>query len=263
MIEIHTVCEFLEQFAPLQLAEEWDNVGLLIGDRRRPVQRIMTCLTVTPATAAEAESDRVELIVTHHPFPFRPLKRITSDDTTGRLLLQLIRANVAVFSPHTAFDSAVQGINQRLAEGLGLRDVRPLIPDGATASEAGRGRFGRLAERLSLTDLARRAKDWLKIDKLGWVGSSMREVSLVAVGCGSAGQFLEPAQRCGCEALITGETNFHTCLEAEASETALLLLGHFASERFAVEQLADVLRQRFDEIDIWASRRERDPLQWM
>src|SRR5688572_20463375 len=107
---LRDICQFLDQLAPPRLAEEWDNVGLLVGDPAQPIERIMTCLTITPASAAEAVSQRADLIVTHHPLPFRPLKRLTSDHTPGRLLLSLIRAGIAVHSPHTAFDSAAAGI---------------------------------------------------------------------------------------------------------------------------------------------------------
>jgi len=113
---LSTICDFLDQFAPPVLAAEWDNVGLLVGDRTQKVERVLTCLTITPAVAAEAIRERADLIVTHHPLPFRPLKRLTADEPAGRLLLDLIRAGVAIHSPHTAFDSAAAGINQQLAE---------------------------------------------------------------------------------------------------------------------------------------------------
>ena len=92
MIELQSICGFLQEFAPPHLAEEWDNVGLLVGDPKKRVSRLMTCLTVTPASADEAVRDGAELIVTHHPLPFRPLKRLTTDHTPSRLLLQLIGA---------------------------------------------------------------------------------------------------------------------------------------------------------------------------
>src|SRR5664279_2821773 len=125
-MNIHALAAFLEQFAPPYLAEEWDNVGLLVGDRDRELRKVMTCLTITPDSAREAIDERADLIVTHHPLPFAAVKRITADTVLGRLLLDLIAAQIAVYSPHTAFDSAPRGINARLAEGLGLRDIAPL-----------------------------------------------------------------------------------------------------------------------------------------
>lgn len=263
MPTVHDVCEFLEQFAPPHLAEEWDNVGLLVGDRERVVSRVMTCLTVTPSSAAEAVAQQAELIVTHHPFPFRPLKRLTTDSTVGRLLLDLIRAGIAVFSPHTAFDSAAAGINQQLAEGMGLSNIGPLVRSESDPSGLGSGRVGQLAGGSLLLDFASRIKSLLSLDRLQVVGSTHRRVQNVAVACGSAGQFLETAQQAGCDTFVTGETNFHTCLQADATGVAMLLLGHYASERFAVEQLASILASQFPNFAVWASRNESDPLKWV
>jgi putative NIF3 family GTP cyclohydrolase 1 type 2 len=167
-----------------------------------------------------------------------------------------------VHSPHTAFDSAAAGINQRLAEGLGLQGIAPLLPREADADGLGSGRFGRLKSAQSLREIAARVRAFLKIDGLHQVGDDARRIECIAVACGSAGSFLEPARRAGCDVLVTGETTFHTCLEAEASEVALLLPGHYASERFGVEALAGEIATSFPALTVWASRRECDPLVW-
>lgn len=263
MIELQSICDFLRDFAPPHLAEEWDNVGLLVGDPKKKVGRLMTCLTITPASADEAVRDGAELIVTHHPLPFRSLKRLTTEETPSRLLLQLIGAGIAVYSPHTAFDSAAAGINQRLAEGLGLADIAPLLCNEQDPDGLGAGRRGVLAEDTSLTEVVARLKAFLKLDGLHAVGELQRSVKRIAVACGAAGEFLEPACRAKCDVLVTGETSFHTCLEAAARDIALLLPGHYASERFAVELLAEELDERFGELTVWASREESDPLQWV
>lgn len=263
MPSVRQIGDFLSEFAPLRLAEDWDNVGLLVGYPDATVRRGMTCLTVTPAVVEEAAQERVDLIVAHHPLPFRPLKRLTPDTLPGRLLLQLIAAGTAVYSPHTAFDSAAAGINQRLAEALGLTEIQPLVPLPDDPARLGSGRWGRLPAPLSLHALAERLKGALKIPALQAVGPRERMITTVAVGCGSAGVFLGAAIEAGCELLVVGETGFHTCVEAAASDIALLLPGHYASERFAVEQLAEVLAQRFPDVAFWPSRAESDPLVWM
>src|SRR5262249_28772594 len=153
-------------FAPPALAAEWDNVGLLVGDRAQQVQRVMTCLTITPAAAAEAIREQADLIVTHHPLPFKPLKRLTADQPTGRMLLDLIRSGVAIHSPHTAFDSAAAGINQQLAEGLGLTQIQPLEPADGLPAGLGSGRWGTLDCGQTLGQLAARLKAFLKIGGL-------------------------------------------------------------------------------------------------
>lgn len=261
MQTVAAIARFLEEFAPPRLAEEWDNVGLLVGESERPVSRVMTCLTLTHDSVAEAVRERAEFVVTHHPLPFRPLRRLTDKSVEGKLLLDLIAARIAVFSPHTAFDSAGRGINQRLAEGLHLVAIAPLDPD-AQDPASGSGRVGRLDPPVTLAELATRAARFLKINGMHLVGDPGRLVHCVAVGCGSAGELLDRSIACQCDCFVTGETRFHTCLEAEARNVSLLLVGHYASERFAVEQLVEPLARQFPELTIWPSRAERDPLHW-
>jgi dinuclear metal center YbgI/SA1388 family protein len=126
MLTVADICGFLEQLAPLDLAADWDNVGLLLGAESSPVRKVMTCLTVTPESAAEAIAAGAQLIVTHHPILFRGIKRLTAQAADGKMLLDLANADIAVYSPHSAFDNTPAGINDLLAERLQLTNVRPL-----------------------------------------------------------------------------------------------------------------------------------------
>jgi dinuclear metal center YbgI/SA1388 family protein len=260
MATVADIAEVLGQLAPLRLAESWDNVGLLIGDARWPVRRVMVCLTVTPQTVAEAISQGAQLIVSHHPLPFKPLATVTADSTPGRLMLELIGNSVAVYSAHTAFDSAQAGINQHLAIGLGLQEIRPLVAIEGADDEEGTGRFGMVDEPLSLDELAARAKAFLNINEVRVVGPPDHSVSRVAMACGSGGLLLADAVRAGCDAMLTGEANFHTCLEAQSQGVGLVMPGHFASERFAMLSLADYLSDQVADAEFWASQHEADPL---
>jgi dinuclear metal center YbgI/SA1388 family protein len=271
------IVAFLEEFAPLELAEEWDNVGLLIGDPGQPVARAMTCLTLSQDVAAEAVTRRADVVVTHHPLLFRPVQRITSETGEGRVLLALIRAGIAVYSPHTAYDSASEGINQQLAGLLELRDVAALRPfvagSGGEAARqaplvapvlapAGSGRYGRLPQPIALAELNDRMKRALGIRHLQFVGDGRQPIERVALACGSAAEFLPDARRHQCDVLITGEARFHACLDARTTGTALILVGHYATERPAVELLAARIARRFPEIECLASEMECDPVQW-
>jgi dinuclear metal center YbgI/SA1388 family protein len=226
------------------------------------VTRLITCLTLTPATVAEAIAERAELVVVHHPLPFRPLTHVTTDTTAGRLLWDLIGAGVSVYSAHTAFDSARDGINEQWAKRLQLGEVESLITaDKSNCEHAlGAGRWGLLPSPLALVELAERVKALLSLESVRMVGDDRRPVQRIALACGSGGSFLEAARAKGCDCLLTGETNFHTCLEAEATGIGLILCGHFASERFAMERMADRLTDQFPDLNVWASRMERDPL---
>ncbi|VTS05651.1 Nif3-like dinuclear metal center hexameric protein [Tuwongella immobilis] len=136
MRSVADVVGYLRQFAPLELAADWDNVGLLLGDRDQPVTRMLTCLTITPEVVAESVDTSVSMIVSHHPILFKGAKKLSSDTPEGRLLLPLMRAGVAVYSPHTAFDNAPDGINTQLATQLGAVDLTPLrLKEGARQSK--------------------------------------------------------------------------------------------------------------------------------
>lgn len=260
MPKLSVITPILESFAPLELAEDWDNVGLLVGDSSWPVERVMTCLTMTPTTVREAVDGEANLIVAHHPLPFRPLSAITSSTTTGKLLLDLIAHRIAVYSPHTAFDSAQAGINQHLAIGLGLREIQPFVAASAEEPEVGAGRCGLAGEPLTLSELAERSKSFLKSDRIQIVGNHDQEIARVGIACGSGGSFLGKAIAASCDALVTGEATYHICLEAEAQGVGLVLAGHFASERFALLTLADYLSDQINDVEVWASRTEQDPV---
>src|SRR5690606_13787077 len=192
-VSLSAVCQLLAEIAPLRLAEAWDNVGLLVGDRAAPVRSVMTCLTITPAVVDEAIRRRVELIVTHHPLPFKPLAKLTADTPAGQMLLRLISGSVAVYSAHTAFDSAERGINARWAEQLGLQDVVPLAarPESAE-SRLGGGRCGRLATAATVDAVAARAAAIAAVDSFRIAGAA-GEVHKLGIACGSGGSFLAAA----------------------------------------------------------------------
>jgi dinuclear metal center YbgI/SA1388 family protein len=362
------VADFLETFAPRRLAADWDNVGLLVGDRAAPVRRLLTCLTLTPEVADEAAAGGADLVVTHHPVLFRGTKRLTSDTAEGRMLLTLVRAGVAVYCPHTAFDNTTGGINESLAARLGVGDLRPLrvqagegqfkvtvfVPDadlkkvsdamfaaGAgqigqyaecsfrvegtgtffgsdatnpTVGQKGRreearewrvevvcperavegvvaalrrahsyeepafdcyplkavgsasfgeGRVGELPEAVPLAELARRVRSSLSCGPVQVVGEGERPVRRVAVACGAAGEFLPDAARAKADVFLTGEMHFHDLLSARERGVGVILPGHYASERFALEELAIRLAQQFPEVEASASRREADPVAWV
>ena len=261
MTTIDQVSRFLDSFAPTRIAEEWDNVGLLVGDPEQEVKKIMTCLTVTPESSNEAIERQANLIVTHHPLPFRPIKKITTTKTPTRLLWQLINNGISIYSPHTGFDSATNGINQSVCERIGLTNIEPLQPFENDPDRLGSGRVGVLKKEVSCNEFVDSLKNIYGLDRIRYV-SGNATVARVASACGSGGSFLSSASKAGCDTLITGEADFHSCLEASALTMNLILLGHYASERFAVDMLAGQLRKQFNDLNIWASEKESDPIIW-
>ena len=273
----------METICPPELAEDWDNVGLLLGSRTDEIEKVLTCLTVDGAVVDEAIAEGVDCVVSHHPFPFHSAKRWTTDTPDGTLLLRLVGAGIAVYSPHTAHDSAFFGINRQLAEGLGLIDVRSLYDGtlpatramlaGLDASETqrleselergvllGTGRIGRFPRPKTLADFAEQVKETLQIERLQVVGADERVVTTVAIGCGAADEFIAEASRRGADAILMGEARFHACEEARARGIGVVLAGHYATERFSAYVMAERIARRFPELAVAASAKESDPI---
>ncbi len=259
MLTVSDVIAFLESFAPPALAEEWDNVGLLLGRKDSTVSSIMTCLTLTPDVAAEAVESGVDLIVSHHPVLFRGTKKITDSSNEGRMLLQLLENRIAVYSPHTSFDSAAGGVNRQLCDRFGIQNVRPMLPLENDETVGG-GRYGNLKNSVTLREFLATVSVAVNADYVEYCGDLDSVVANVGVACGAASDFLKDAVRLNCDTFVTGEARFHAALEARGQRLNMILLGHYSSERPAIESLVASLSLTFSEATVFASVREADPL---
>jgi dinuclear metal center YbgI/SA1388 family protein len=261
--DLQKFLDALGEIAPLDLAEDWDNVGLLMGDRNDVVSRVMTCLTISRLTVEEAMEDRADLVITHHPCPFKPIGKLTTETPVGRWLWNLARSGISIYSPHTAWDNARFGINSQLAELIGLKQISPMKPTkltGEVFAGLGSGRIGFFEAKTALMEIAARLRAAIPEVAIACNDAMEKMCSRVAIVCGSGGSFVRTAAECRADVLLTGEATYHQFLEAEAYGVSLLTIGHFASERFAMNKLAGMLRATFPTTHIWASRRESDSL---
>jgi dinuclear metal center YbgI/SA1388 family protein len=181
MPALSAVTAALEALAPLRLAADWDAVGLLVAGRPT-VDRVLTCLSLTPEVAAEAVREQADMVVTHHPLPFRPVPRITADTSTGHVLLELIHAGIAVWSSHTAWDSAAGGVNDQLAALLGLDHVTPIEPD-TIHPLAGFGRAGTAPAGWSVAQLSNHIAGRLRVKGVHVVGIPDHPAGRVGIVC--------------------------------------------------------------------------------
>jgi len=250
----------LERIAPLRLAADWDSVGLLVAPRGREVRRVLTCLTLTPGVADEAVRERVDLVVTHHPLPFRPVATITPDTGTGSVLLTLIGAGCGVWSSHTAWDSASGGINHQLAEVLDLHGVTPITPD-CEDPQVGLGRMGFSPAGICVEALAQSLSRSLGATSVQLVGDRARAAGRVGIVCGSGGDLVGEVLAAGCQTLVTGEIKLHQALEARAAGLAVIALGHHASEHFSLASLGKQLAGEVPALEVIAAASDRDPIE--
>lgn len=237
---VQEICDVLEILAPLEYAYEWDNVGLLVGRADKPVSTVLVTLTVTPAVVDLAIEHGVDLIVAHHPLIFKPLPRLRTDEPLGGLLARLLRHDLAVYACHTNLDRAPQGLNEWLAQEVGVREARILIP--GEYEGVGLGRVGIIAAT-TLEALANRlAKLWGSPVRV--VGDHERPLEIAAVLGGSGGDFVAEAKAAGAQVLITGDVSYHDALDAQALNLAILDAGHYATEKIMVRKTAQYLRSK-------------------
>lgn len=231
---VQTILELLQQKAPLELAEEWDNVGLLVGDRTAEVTAVVVALDVTDAVLDRAMEVGAQLIVTHHPVIFDPLKTVTADT----LVYRLVKAGMSVISMHTNADKAAGGVNDCLCEKLGLSDVE-IAPDGLT-------RIGKLPASMTADVFASYVSQCLDTAVRVKAGSDMiRTVAL----CGGSGADLVLSLLNTADAALTGEVKYHEWLSVP-SEKTLVDGGHYATEVMVTERFCAWLHEAFPALNV-------------
>lgn len=243
----------LDEIAAFGLAEQWDNVGLMLGDPNKSINGVLVALDPTEEVLSEALQIGADCIITHHPLILHPLKAIYTDQPMGKFLRRALETNISVIGCHTNLDQAVGGVNDVLAKSLGMLDSRPLMPAGndpdAEAS-IGFGRVGRLADPLSPEAFIGYLCDFFNLPVLRVAGQLPDEISTVAVCGGSGSDLAETAYASGAQVYITGEVKHSTARWAEAAGFCIIDAGHFATENPVVESLVEVLQNVFAEKDI-------------
>ena len=241
-VKLGFIMGLLEDLAPSGLAEPWDNVGLMIGSRSDPVSGVMVALDPTVEAVQAARKAGRNLLLTHHPLLFKPLSSVDPSTPTGAAVFRAVQGEVSVLAAHTNLDSALGGVNDVLADLLGLRETCALIP-AAAEDGAGMGRLGNLDEPRSLGRMAAQVKEALGIGSLRMVGSPEKSISRVALCGGSGGDLVGAAFEAGADLYLTGEAAHHHAREAEFRDLALIEAGHYATEAPVVPVLARRLKE--------------------
>ena len=239
-MKIIEVLRALERFAPLPLQESFDNAGLQTGLTETEVSGALLCLDVTEAVVAEAVATGCNLIVSHHPLIFHPLRQISGGNDVQRAVMMAIKNDIAVVSMHTNMDNAKGGVNFRIAEKLGLQDVQFFAPKNVDGIEAGSGVMGTLAEPLASDDFVIAVKKAFDVECAMCNELLRRPVQKVAI-CGGAGDFLlDEALKAGADAFITGEMHYHQYFGYE-QRIQICVIGHYQSEQFTSEIFRDII----------------------
>ena len=255
------VFDALEQYAPLPLQDSYDNAGLQIGlTAEQEVTGALLCLDVTEAVIDEAERMGCNLIVAHHPLLFRGLKSITGRSYVERCVIKAIQKGIGIYAAHTNLDNAEGGVNYRIAEKLGLENLTFL--DAKPGVTAGAGVVGELPMAEDEQGFLHRVKTLFSIQCIRHNQLCGREIRRVAL-CGGAGGFLLPnAIAQGADAFLTGEMRYHDYFGHEG-DLLIAEMGHYESEQYTVDLLAEVLNSRFPELKIVKTSLNTNPINYL
>lgn len=243
----------LFEIAPRDCAMDWDNVGLLVGVPGREVHKVLVSLDITEDVIVEATQLGADLIVAHHPVVFHGQKTVTDRDVVGRRILRLVKRSISAICMHTNLDTAPGGVNDTLAECLGLRNVYRL-------EETGVLRVGNLEEPMALRDFAARVGKTLGCNGVRYADAE-RPVYQVAVGGGACGEFEDAAIRAGCDTFVTSDLSYHQFLDAKENGINLIDAGHFPTEDPVCHELITYLQYRFPGLQIHKAK-HREVIQY-
>ena len=248
-VTVQEILQELKAFAPPELACSWDNVGLLV-DAGRPVDKVLTALDITAAVVEEAAREGCQLIVSHHPVIFDPMKRITADDIPALLL----KNGISGICMHTNLDAAPGGVNDTLADLLGIaRESRRNFADDC-------GRIGAVAPTTTAA-LARFCAETLH-SGVKYVDSG-KPVTCLAEVSGAGGSYLQQAIEEGADCLVTGEAAHHIALLAKQKGVGLVVAGHWGTEQGIADVLAARLHTAFPQLEVRHAAADTDPYTYL
>ena len=262
-ITVKDILDIIEQIAPASLAEDWDNVGLMIGNPSALIDSVLIGLDPTLSLLEEAKSCGANLLITHHPFIFHPIKSIKLDSPEGVFIERAIRDRINVISCHTNLDSAVEGVSNSLAQKLGLQDTAPLVVHPDT-DQCGMGCIGKFREPISgdkFIDMLREAcsAPWLLA-----TSNKPADISCVAVCGGSCSELAPLALEKGAQVFVTSEVKHSTARWAEQAGLWVVDGGHFATENQAFDVFSDRLaiesKGQCKTVDIHITKQQISPL---
>lgn len=235
---VKDIYSYLDFLYPFDKAADFDNVGLLIGDMNQTITKVIVALDCTKSVLSKAKEIGAELIITHHPVIFEPLKTLCKCS----LPYELVNSSISVISAHTNLDIANGGVNKTLCNVLGLQNVSTLQTDDFEI------KVGCLNKKMSPDDFAKKVSNSLGCTVKYVPGN--RDVLMIGVCAGSGADFMDAAVNNGADAFVTGDVKHHYFADAESGDITLIDAGHFDTENIIVDELVSKLSERFGDIFI-------------
>lgn len=261
-MKLAEIISLLEQSAPLDYQESWDNAGLQVGQPDSEVSDILLCIDVTEQVLDEALESGCQLVVSHHPLIFHGLKTLRGGSSVERCVMKAIKHDIAVYSAHTNMDNWLQGgVNARIARKIGLEHCEPLVP-APGHMQAGSGMIGELPHPEDETSFLLRVKDIFRVPCLKMtrlLGKPVRKVAL----CGGAGSFLLPqAIDKGADVFVSADFKYHEFFQAE-SRIVIADIGHYESEQYTKEIFFELISKKIPTFAIHFSKADGSPVNYL
>lgn len=253
MMECREILQKIEEIAPVSYACSWDNVGLLVGRRDKQVSRVTVALDADDRAVEQAIAGGSDLLVTHHPMMFSPMKRITDETLVGRRLLNLLSHDMCVISMHTNFDIAPGCMGDLAADRLGLTGRTPLEVTGEGENGPyGIGVVGMPAQgSVSVEQLCLQVKDAFVLGGVQlYVPENMEPVTRIAMCPGSGKDEISHALAAGAQVLITGDITYHYATDAVAEGLAIIDAGHYGLEHVFIPFMASYLKEQLPDLTV-------------
>lgn len=252
-MKLKEIMEKLDKLCPFATQEDFDNSGLQVGALDKECGSILLAFDFTEAVLEEAIKRGTDLIITHHPFLFTPLKSIRTDHWKGKQVFRLIREDIALAALHTNLDKEPQfGVSIVLGHRLGLKKATILLPEvyPEIGDEVGFGCIGDLEQPMAYGDFLNFVKETLQRPTMKYVGDETKTVQRIAVSGGSCAEFMEDAQTQGADVFICGDLKYHDAQRAQENGMCLVDASHFGTEVWALEAFQETLRKEFPSLSV-------------
>jgi dinuclear metal center YbgI/SA1388 family protein len=239
----------LKKQSPEYLACDWDNVGLLVGSRQQEIQTVYIALDATDEVIEAAVRAGADLLLTHHPIIFGGLKKVNTDDMTGRRVVRLIEEHMCCYAMHTNFD--IRGMAQLAAERISLKEQEVLqVEYTEDETDEGIGRFGILSQPMSLYETAQLVKEAFDLENVRVFGNPDSICKVAAISPGSGKSMIDAALESGSDVFITGDIDHHTGIDAVAMGLSIIDAGHYGIEHIFIDYMADYLRKECPHLQV-------------
>lgn len=244
------IMNYLEVLSPVRFALDWDNVGLLIGREEKEIRRLYIALDATEEAVEEAIALKADMLLTHHPMIFHPVKKVVSSDFTGRRILKLAQADICYAAMHTNFD--VLGMADAAADELELQNTQVLfVTYEDEISKEGIGRYGKLRVPMTLSECANAVKKTFRLASVSVYGNPETVLETAAVSPGSGKSMIPDALEAGVDVLITGDIDHHTGIDAVAQGLNLIDAGHYGLEKIFLPYMKDFFARNMPEVTVF------------